>query len=80
MRMATPATSRVLITNVNSRFKTLDDVFKNTQDVTLGFGDPNSTSGTLIPAITCSPSTTRRSTRRSRPCCRRATKRICWLW
>jgi phosphonate transport system substrate-binding protein len=39
----------VLITNVNSRFKTLDDVFKNTRDVTLGFGDPNSTSGTLIP-------------------------------
>ncbi|MGF6724604.1 phosphonate transport system substrate-binding protein [Paraburkholderia sp. GAS41] len=40
----------VLLTNVNSRFKTLDDVFKNTKDVTLGFGDPNSTSGTLVPA------------------------------
>ena len=39
----------VLITNVNSRFKTLDDVFRNTKDVTLGWGDPNSTSGTLIP-------------------------------
>ncbi len=39
----------VLITNVNSRFKTLDDVFRNTKDVTLGFGDPNSTSGSLIP-------------------------------
>jgi len=39
----------VLITNVNSRFKTLDDVFKNTKDVTLGYGDPNSTSGTLVP-------------------------------
>ncbi|SMG50976.1 phosphonate ABC transporter substrate-binding protein [Paraburkholderia susongensis] len=39
----------VLITNVNSRFKTLDDVFRNTKDVTLGFGDPNSTSGTLVP-------------------------------
>jgi phosphonate transport system substrate-binding protein len=39
----------LLITNVNSRFKTLDDVFKNTKDVTLGYGDPNSTSGTLIP-------------------------------
>jgi phosphonate transport system substrate-binding protein len=39
----------VLITNVNSRFKTLDDVFKNTKDVNLGWGDPNSTSGTLIP-------------------------------
>jgi phosphonate transport system substrate-binding protein len=39
----------LLITNVNSRFKTLDDVFRNTKDVTLGYGDPNSTSGTLIP-------------------------------
>ena len=39
----------VLITNVNSRFKSLDDVFRNTKDVTLGWGDPNSTSGTLIP-------------------------------
>jgi phosphonate transport system substrate-binding protein len=39
----------VLITNVNSRFKTLDDVFRNTKDVNLGWGDPNSTSGTLIP-------------------------------
>ncbi|WP_233866953.1 phosphonate ABC transporter substrate-binding protein [Paraburkholderia adhaesiva] len=39
----------ILITNVNSRFKTLDDVFKNTKDVTLGWGDPNSTSGTLVP-------------------------------
>jgi phosphonate transport system substrate-binding protein len=40
----------LLITNVNSRFKTLDDVFKDTHDVTLGFGDPNSTSGNLIPS------------------------------
>src|ERR1700754_122393 len=39
----------LLITNVNSRFKTLDDVLKNTKDVNLGCGDPNSTSGTLIP-------------------------------
>ena len=39
----------VLITNVNSRFKTLDDVFRDTKDVTLGYGDPNSTSGTLFP-------------------------------
>jgi phosphonate transport system substrate-binding protein len=39
----------LLITNVNSRFKTLDDVFRNTKDVNLGWGDPNSTSGTLIP-------------------------------
>ncbi|WP_438366127.1 phosphonate ABC transporter substrate-binding protein [Burkholderia pseudomallei] len=40
----------VLITNANSRFRTLDDVFRNPKDVTLGFGDPNSTSGTLVPA------------------------------
>jgi phosphonate transport system substrate-binding protein len=39
----------LLITNVNSRIKTLDDVFKNTKDLTLGWGDPNSTSGTLVP-------------------------------
>ena len=39
----------VLITNVHSRFKTLDDVFKDTKDINLGWGDPNSTSGTLIP-------------------------------
>ena len=39
----------LLITNVNSRFKTLDDVFKDTKSVTLGYGDPNSTSGTLVP-------------------------------
>jgi len=29
--------------------KSVDDVFKNTKDLTLGWGDPNSTSGTLIP-------------------------------
>ncbi|WP_322046016.1 phosphonate ABC transporter substrate-binding protein [Paraburkholderia sp. J67] len=39
----------VLITNVNSPVKTIDDVFKNPKDLTLGWGDPNSTSGTLIP-------------------------------
>ncbi|WP_323117847.1 phosphonate ABC transporter substrate-binding protein [Burkholderia alba] len=39
----------VLITNVNSRFKTLDDVFRHPRDVTLGYGDPNSTSGSLVP-------------------------------
>ncbi|WP_118184806.1 phosphonate ABC transporter substrate-binding protein [Paraburkholderia phosphatilytica] len=39
----------LLITNVKSRFKTLDDVFKDSKDVTLGYGDPNSTSGTLVP-------------------------------
>ncbi|CAB3768797.1 phosphonate ABC transporter substrate-binding protein [Paraburkholderia solisilvae] len=39
----------LLITNVNSPYKTLDDVFKNTKNLNLGWGDPNSTSGTLIP-------------------------------
>jgi phosphonate transport system substrate-binding protein len=39
----------VLITNVNSRVKTLDDVFKNPKYLTLGWGDPNSTSGSLVP-------------------------------
>ncbi|MBB3262132.1 phosphonate transport system substrate-binding protein [Paraburkholderia bannensis] len=39
----------VLITNVNSPVKTIDDVFKHPKDLTLGWGDPNSTSGTLIP-------------------------------
>ncbi len=40
----------LLITNVNSKWKTLDQVLKNTHDINLGFGDPNSTSGTLVPS------------------------------
>ncbi len=40
----------LLITNVNSKWKTVDQVLKNTHDINLGFGDPNSTSGTLVPS------------------------------
>jgi phosphonate transport system substrate-binding protein len=40
----------LLITNVDSKWKTLDQVLKNTHDINLGFGDPNSTSGTLVPS------------------------------
>ncbi|WP_250454186.1 phosphonate ABC transporter substrate-binding protein [Caballeronia sp. ATUFL_M2_KS44] len=40
----------VLITNVNSKWKSVDQVLKNSHDINLGFGDPNSTSGTLVPA------------------------------
>ena len=40
----------VLITNVNSKWKTIDQVLKNTREINLGFGDPNSTSGTLVPS------------------------------
>jgi phosphonate transport system substrate-binding protein len=40
----------LLITNVNSKWKTIDQVLKNTHDINLGFGDPNSTSGTLVPS------------------------------
>jgi phosphonate transport system substrate-binding protein len=40
----------LLITNANSRWKSLDQVLKNTKDINLGFGDPNSTSGTLVPS------------------------------
>ncbi|MDR5761762.1 phosphonate ABC transporter substrate-binding protein [Caballeronia sp. LZ035] len=40
----------LLITNVNSKWKSLDQVLKNTKDINLGFGDPNSTSGTLVPS------------------------------
>ncbi|SAK90906.1 phosphonates-binding periplasmic protein [Caballeronia calidae] len=40
----------LLITNANSKWKSLDQVLKNTKDINLGFGDPNSTSGTLVPS------------------------------
>ncbi|SAL03884.1 phosphonate ABC transporter substrate-binding protein [Caballeronia ptereochthonis] len=40
----------LLITNANSKWKSLDQVLKNTRDINLGFGDPNSTSGTLVPS------------------------------
>ena len=40
----------LLITNANSKWKSLDQVLKNSKDINLGFGDPNSTSGTLVPS------------------------------
>jgi phosphonate transport system substrate-binding protein len=40
----------LLITNKNSKWKSIDQVLKNTHDINLGFGDPNSTSGTLVPS------------------------------
>jgi phosphonate transport system substrate-binding protein len=40
----------VLITNVNSPYKSIDQVIKNSHNINLGFGDPNSTSGTLVPS------------------------------
>ena len=39
----------VLITNVDSPYKTVDDVLKNGKNVNFGMGDPESTSGTLVP-------------------------------
>lgn len=39
----------LMIVHKDSPLKTLDDVLKQRQNLTLGFGDPNSTSGTLIP-------------------------------
>ena len=40
----------LLITNVDSPYKTLDDFYKHTKDINFGIGDPNSTSGTLVPS------------------------------
>src|ERR1700760_3639670 len=40
----------LLITNAESKWKSLDQVLKNSKDINLGFGDPNSTSGTLVPS------------------------------
>ncbi len=39
----------LLVVNKDSPLKSLDDVVKNRANLTLGFGDPNSTSGTVIP-------------------------------
>jgi phosphonate transport system substrate-binding protein len=39
----------LMIVHKDSPLKTLDDVLKQRQNLTLGFGDPNSTSGSLIP-------------------------------
>jgi phosphonate transport system substrate-binding protein len=41
----------VIIVNKDSPLKTLDDVMKNHASLTLGFGDPNSTSGTAVPSF-----------------------------
>ncbi|VVE37354.1 phosphonate ABC transporter substrate-binding protein [Pandoraea anhela] len=39
----------LLISNVSSPYKTLDDVIKNGKKINFGLGDPTSTSGTLVP-------------------------------
>ena len=39
----------LLITHKDSPYKNLDDVFKNAKSVNFGIGDPNSTSGFLVP-------------------------------
>jgi phosphonate transport system substrate-binding protein len=39
----------LLIVNKDSPIKSLDDVVRNHATLTLGYGDPNSTSGTLVP-------------------------------
>ncbi len=40
----------LIIVNKDSRIKSFDDVVRNHANLTLGFGDPNSTSGTAVPA------------------------------
>jgi phosphonate transport system substrate-binding protein len=40
----------VLITHKDSPYKTLDDVLKNGKSISFGNGDPNSTSGFLVPS------------------------------
>lgn len=45
-----PGYYSLLITNVNSQWKTVDQVLKHSHEINLGFGDPNSTSGTLVPS------------------------------
>ncbi len=39
----------LLITHKDSPYKNLDDVFKNAKSINFGIGDPNSTSGFLVP-------------------------------
>ena len=41
----------LIIVNKDSPIRTLDDVVKNRANLTLGFGDPNSTSGTAVPSF-----------------------------
>lgn len=45
----TPGYYSYLITHKDSTVKTLDDVLKNGKSLTFGIGDPQSTSGTLVP-------------------------------
>jgi len=40
----------LLITQKDSPYKTLDDVLKNAKSINFGIGDPNSTSGFLVPS------------------------------
>ena len=39
----------LMVVHKDSPYKSLDDVLKNRANLTLGFGDPNSTSGALVP-------------------------------
>jgi phosphonate transport system substrate-binding protein len=41
----------LLITHKDSPYQTLDDVLKNTRNINFGIGDPNSTSGFLVPTF-----------------------------
>ena len=41
----------LLITHKDSPYKTLDDVLKNAKSINFGIGDPNSTSGFLVPTF-----------------------------
>ena len=41
----------LLITHKDSPYKSVDDVFKNAKDINFGIGDPNSTSGFLVPTF-----------------------------
>lgn len=44
-----PGYYSLLVTHKDSPYKTLADVLKHGKDITYGAGDPNSTSGTLVP-------------------------------
>jgi len=41
----------LLITHKDSPYKTLDDVLRNSKNINFGIGDPNSTSGFLVPTF-----------------------------
>jgi phosphonate transport system substrate-binding protein len=41
----------LLITHRDSPYRTLDDVLKNAKNINFGLGDPNSTSGFLVPSF-----------------------------